>query len=479
MSEHSDFDLIVVGGGGAGLSAAITAKRAGANVMVLEADKRLGGATLIAGGVFYAAGTSVQRARGIEDSADAMFEHLMNLTQWELRPGLIRLISDQSGPTLEWLISLGVSFPTNLLTKGGPERVYRAHPSHGLGTRIGEVLVNIAGAESVEHAVATRVRGLLYEEGAVCGVRTDDATLRAPHVLISTGGFGNNLDMIARLWPKALRHGDRLIAVHDSLPFILGDGITMAEEIGAKIVGHDNGLLMPKTNHLGRRVLEGVFLPPWIALVNKEGRRFLDETQPYFISGFLLNQQTDQVGYAVFDERAVREATQDKSWTDPYGSSVSVPAWEEETLRKKIAEGVIVQGDTIAELAGKCGIDADALTYTLSKYNADCAKGADGEFLKKTHLRFPVVEPPFYASDIHACVIANTNAGLNIDQECRVLDDADRPIPGLYAAGEVLGCVQGRLYNAGGLGIGNAIILGRHAGQVIGEAIQAKRPSGE
>jgi fumarate reductase flavoprotein subunit len=472
MGMDWDFDLIVVGGGGAGLSAAIMAKRAGANVMVLEADKQLGGATLIAGGVFYAAGTSVQRACGIEDSADAMFEHLMNLTQWELRPGLIRLICDLSGPTLEWLISLGVNFPAALLTKGGPETIYRSHPSHGLGEQIGQVLVNIAGAESVEYAVNTRISSLLVEEGRVCGVRASGMELRAPHVLISTGGFGNNVEMLQRLWPKALRHGERLIAVHDSLPFILGDGITMAEEVGAKVVGHGNGLLMPKTNHLARKVLEGVFLPPWIALVNKEGRRFIDETQPYMISGFYLNQQTDEVGYAIYDEHAVREATQDKSWTDPYGSGVAVPAWEEDTLRKKIADGDIIQADTLAELAHKVGIDAGALEVTLSKYNADCAQGVDTDFLKNTHMRFPVSTPPFYASEIRACVIGNTNAGLNIDQQCRVLDGADNPIPGLYAAGEVLGCVQGRLYNAGGLGIGNAIILGRHAGQLIGEQIR-------
>jgi fumarate reductase flavoprotein subunit len=229
---------------------------------------------------------------------------------------------------------------------------------------------------------------------------------------------------------------------------------------------------MPKTNHLGRKVLEGVFLPPWIALVNKQGRRFIDETQPYLISGFLLNQQTDQIAYAIYDERAVREATADASWTDPYGSGVSVPAWEEETLRKKIADGAIKRADTLAELAGQIGIDPAALEFTLDAYNADCAEGLDRAFLKDTHLRFPVSTPPFYASEIRACVIGNTNAGLDIDRQCRVLDAAERPIPGLYAAGEVLGCVQGRLYNAGGLGIGGAIIWGRHVGELIGEQVR-------
>src|SRR5690606_28196852 len=102
--ENKDFDVIVVGGGGAGLAAAIEAARAGASVMVLEADTKLGGATAMSGGVFYAAGTSAQRAQGIEgDTADAMFEYIMALNQWALKADIIRHISDQSGPTLEWL----------------------------------------------------------------------------------------------------------------------------------------------------------------------------------------------------------------------------------------------------------------------------------------------------------------------------------------------------------------------------------------
>lgn len=474
MTKPSDFDFIIIGGGGAGLAAAIMSKRAGASVMVLEADKALGGAIIIAGGVYYGAGTSVQRAAGIEDSADEMFDHIMNITQWELAPGLIRMICDESGPTLEWLISLGAAFPPELLTFGGPERVERSHPSSGIGTRVGDVLYNAAGAESVEYAVDTRVERLLFEDGRVCGVIAGGTELRAPHVLIATGGFGNNRAMIERLWPTAAEHGDRLIAVHEPLPFILGDGITLGEQVGAKIVGYDHGLLIPKSGHLGVKGVEDVFLPPWIALINREGRRIVDETQSYNITGFVLNQQTDRLAFAIFDERAVREATADKSWGDPYQSG-TIPAWEEETIRKRIADGTIITADTIEELAASAGIDAARLARTIATYNEDCAQGRDSEFCKETHMRYPIATPPFYASAMRSCVIGNTFAGLNIDAQCHVLDAQDQPIPGLYAAGEVLGCIQGRVYSGGGMAIAGAVITGRQAGTVVGALVQRER----
>ena len=122
-------------------------------------------------------------------------------------------------------------------------------------------------------------------------------------------------------------------------------------------------------------------------------------------------------------------------------------------------------------MAQKAGIDGPRLARTIEIYNEDCARGQDRDFCKDTHMRFPVSSPPFYASEMRSCVIGNTFAGLNIDPECRVLDQHDHPIPGLYAAGEVLGCIQGHIYSGGGMAIGAAVILGRQAGKVVGRAV--------
>ncbi len=108
----NDYDLIIVGGGGAGLSAAIMARDAGASCMVLEADRQLGGATALSAAVMYAAGTSIQRKAGVQgDTPDAMYHYMMTLAGWEAYPRIVRIMSEQSGPGLEWLIGLGVEFP--------------------------------------------------------------------------------------------------------------------------------------------------------------------------------------------------------------------------------------------------------------------------------------------------------------------------------------------------------------------------------
>lgn len=465
---EKDFDIIIVGGGGAGLSAAIEATRAGASCIILEADTKLGGATALSGGVFYAAGTSVQRAAGIEDSADEMFHYLMTLNHWRIKPDIFRIIADESGPTLEWLIAEGTEFRPEQLTTGGIETKPRAHPSYGAGMGIAETLINTAGVLGIETALGTRVERLLVENGRVVGVHAGGMDLRAPSVIVTTGGFGNSPEMLARYYPTAARRGAWTWAVHHRAPFILGDGIKLGEQVNANIVGHDTGLLLPSSNAAGK-ALEP-FMPPWLMLVNREGQRFIPETSSYTISGYAINEQTDEVAFAIFDERSMTEASADLSYLDPYGSGIEIPTWEEPTLRARVASGEISVAATLEELAAKMGIDPLGLVESARVYNEDCAVGTDTHFFQKLGKRYPVATPPFYAAEIRASVIGVTGAGLDIDRDCRVLDVHGRPIPGLYAAGEVLGVLMGKRYGGGGMSIGPAVILGRRAGRQAADA---------
>jgi fumarate reductase flavoprotein subunit len=453
-----DFDVIVVGGGGAGLAAAIMARNAGATVMVLEADTKLGGATALSAAVMYASDTSVQRAAGIEgDTPDAMFRYIMTLAGWETNPRVMRLLCEQSGPTLEWLIGLGVQFPPEYLVCSGVEEVPRGHPSQGLV----ESLINAAGVAGVEYALGTRVDNLLIEGGRVAGVSAGGAELRAGAVIITTGGFGNNPEMIRQYFPTAAAHGEWTYAVHYAAPFILGDGITLGQGAGAAIVGVDDGLLLP-TSGLGKWV--EAFLPPWIVMVNIEGRRFMDESAPYAVSGYVMNSQPERHAFALFDELTLEDASQDMRFADPYHSGAAMPTWEYGLLRQSIANGKIIKADSIEELAGKIGVDPLTLATTIEQYNADCDQHCDGQFFKQMERRFPLRTAPFYAREVRACVIGQTGAGLNINNQAAVLDEHDRPIPGLFAAGEVLGCAVGKRYSGGGMGICNAMVLGRIAG---------------
>ena len=152
--KQNDFDIIIIGGGGGGLSAAIMATEAGASCIVLEADTKLGGATALSAGVFYAAGTSVQRARGImDDTPQAMYDYMMTLAGWEASPRIFRLMADHSGPALEWMIAKGAEFPPEYLVCSGVDTVPRGHPSKGIAAP----LINSAGALGIETALNTRV----------------------------------------------------------------------------------------------------------------------------------------------------------------------------------------------------------------------------------------------------------------------------------------------------------------------------------
>ena len=467
MSQR-DYDVIVIGGGGGGLAAAITAHDLGASCIVLDADAHLGGATAQSAGVFYAAGTSVQRKAGIaNDTPDAMFEYVMTLNQGAVRPDLIRIMCDKSGPALEWLLELGTEFPHEWLVCSGAETVPRGHPSKGAGGGIAEALINAAGARGIDTAFGTRVTKLLVEDGRVVGVEADGTQLRAGAVIVATGGFGNSPEMVKRLYPTAAYHGDRVWAVHDRVPFILGDGIKLAEAIGAQVVGHDSGLLLP-TSGFGKYI--EAFLPPWIIMVNKEGRRFASELASYSVLGYLMNEQTEQRAIAVFDETALREASGNTKYSDPYNSGLPMPTWEPPMLMDQLKQGRVKKSDTIAGLAAQFDVDSAALEQTVRVYNEDCDAGSDRHFFKKAPKLFPVRTAPYYGVEVRAAIIGVTGAGLDIDAQTRVLDAAQRPIPGLYAAGEVLGCVLGKRYAGGGMGIGNAVIFGRLAGEVAAHA---------
>ncbi|WP_225883293.1 FAD-dependent oxidoreductase [Sphingomonas aliaeris] len=459
----ADFDVIIVGGGGAGLSAAIEATEAGASCIVLEADTKLGGATALSAGVFYAANTSVQREAGIaDDTADAMFEYVMAVNQWAVKPDIFRIICDESGPTIEWLRGLGTRFPPQFLVKSGVESVARGHSSEGAGGGIADALINKAGALGIETALDTRVERLLVEDGRVVGVRAGGMDLRAPVIIVTTGGFGNSATMREKHFPSAAQHGEWTWAVHDPAPFILGDGLTMGEQVGAAIVGHDTGLVLP-TSGVGKFV--EAFLPPWVMLVNEEGRRFVPEVAAYTICGYLINEQTNAHAYAIFDEPTLIEASNDVSYLDPYNSGLATPTWEERTIRSRLTEGKVFSAPALEALGEQCGVDGVALAETARRYNEDIAEGIDRQYFKKAKKLFPVANAPFYAVEVRAAIIGVTGAGLDVDRECRVLDGEGRTIPGLYAAGEVLGVIHGRRYAGGGLSIGPAVILGRKAGQ--------------
>ena len=472
----SDYNVIIVGAGGAGLAAAITAREQGASCLILEAADKPGGATALCSGVMYAANTSVQTAAGIEgDTAEAMFQYVMTLAGWEAEPRIFRRMADDSGPTIEWLKTLGVDFPPAYLTISGVETVPRGHVCPEGGWGIARELINAAGAAGALTVLKTRVDTLITTDGVVRGVVAGGTEVTADAVIVTTGGFGNSPEMIRQWYPTAASHGDWTYAVHMDAPFILGDGIRLGESVGAAIVGRDTGLLLP-TSGLGKFI--EAFLPPWVLLVNDSGVRFMNEAAPYAVSGYLINAQHDRLAFALFDESALRDGSQDVRFSDPYGTGAAMPTWEHHRLRRAIADGRVIQAATGGALAEALGIHASTLGQTVARYNLMCDKGADTDYFKITERFFPLREAPFYARAVRASVIGQTGAGLNIDECARVLDTHGQVIPGLYAAGEVLGCAVGKRYSGGGMGVCNAMVFGRLAGREAARSCVESKPVG-
>ena len=468
-----NFDVIVIGGGGAGLAAAYHAARDGASVIILEASSALGGATALATGVVYAAGTSVQRAAGIVDSADDMYHYMMTLNQWSIKPDLARRLCDSGATIIDWLIELGNIFPPDLVVESGVGGRPRGHQSAGAGAGIVQSLVNAVGALGVEVALGTRVDELIHENGRVVGVRADGFELRSHAVIITTGGFANDPDMVQRLWPSAAAHGEHLFSIYAAAPFNVGDGITLAETAGANVTGFDNGLLV--TSPTFAHSFEA-FLPEWAMVVNQDGKRFIPEDATYAVSGYLINEQPGRRCFAIFGEAAMHEMCADDRSGGHYVNGSSTDCWRVSTLLKQVERGNVASADSIATLALRAGIDADNLEASVDRYNRFMDQGEDREFFKKSAKFYPVRKGPLYAVELRASAIVSCHAGLEITADGRVVTAKGTIIHGLYAGGEVLGCTLGRRYIGGGIGIANAMTFGRIAG--LTAAVDSRRWQG-
>jgi len=445
-----DYDIIVIGSGAAGLAAAVSAADAGASVLVVEGEKQVGGSSRLSGGHFYAAGTSVQKEAGVEDTADAMFEHYMTLNQWLVDPAVVRRYCDLSASTLEWAKELGVKYPVEGLYRSGVGSVPRGHTPVGDGEEVVNVLEGHRSHNGVDLVLNSRVTGLVTnDEGRVSGIRIGEDEASCGAVIIATGGFGNNPEMIEKYLPQASAGGDWNWYI--GADGARGDGLTLGESVGGVIDGHDRALILASPGF--SRDLE-VLLPGWLVMLNEQGRRFCDETAPYIVIAGLLNKQGGHA-YAVFDE-PTRVAAKRTPMFQAY--------WVNEVLEQKADEGRILRADTLAELAAMAGINAEGMEGTIERYNRDVDAGEDAAFLKQAEMS-KIQTPPFYAVEIRPAMLCWTGTGLRIDADTCVLSKAERPIRGLYAAGETVGNLHGDRYVGGGGSYGPCLVFGKLAGE--------------
>lgn len=465
MVTEADMDVVVIGSGVAGLAAASTALEAGCTrVMIAESEDVVGGSSRLSGGVVMGSGSRFQAAAGITDNVDDLFHDYMQLNQWDVEVGAVGAFTRRTGETIDWLAAHGVAFCDRLIF-GGDESKPRSHCVEGGGKAIVDTLLKACRADGVDIALGRRVDRLLINDGRVTGVAVGDDEITAHAVVVASGGFGANNELLAEYFPSAWREGWTWYIGADGAR---GDAFGFAGQVGAQITGRDRGLRTLDPN-LAR--LNEAFLPGWTVLLDTRGRRFCDETAPYGIMDGLVRAR-DDVAYVVFDDAALRPPEDlAERYRDAYKQvwpnhpPFRPKNYTADLMDEMSAKGKVSKADSVAELAKALELDETELVGEIARYNEHVEVGEDRDFGKAARFLLPLGTAPYYAVQVRPTTVNLTGCGLRIDAGARVLGTDARPIGGLYAAGECTGGVIGTRYMGSGNGLASASTVGRIAGE--------------
>lgn len=448
------YDVMVIGGGAAGGAAAIAAAESGGRVCLVEAAPKIGGSTALSGGFVRAADTDLQKENGIEDFVDAFYDDVMEVNRGSVDPVIIRSMCENARHTVDWLKSIGVTFFYD-------PQVPRGHGTVGGGAQLMLQIEARLADKGVDVACNTRVTRLLTNEtGAVCGAEIDGEEVFVGAVILTTGGYGANPQMIEEFMPRAKLAGDWLHYVGGACN--RGDGIGMARTLNAAVEGTDYAML-GVGNGFHRHT--EVFVPSWTMVVNEKGERFGKEYASYWDHPEMFRRQPNHHGFAIIDGEMLDHAEPDRRVAEYYRQGALPVSWLPDEFREKISEGMVQTADTLAALADKVGIDPDALEASVARYNRFCETGVDEDFGKEAIDLVPVLKPPFAAVEIRNHVLWLTQGGLLVDPSGRVLREGGQgPIDGLYAAGEVVTNINGAVYSGTGFSISSSLTMGRIAG---------------
>ena len=434
-------DVVIVGAGGAGLTAAVRATQAGAKVLVLEKMSMVGGNSLKASGGMNCAGTKFQEAAGITDSGVQEFiEDTMNGGHQLNDLALVTTMAENSSDAVNWLESIGAPLPKVAAT-GGTTHKYLHSPEDGspVGAYLVAKLSEAAAQEGIDIMLNTTATEIIMADGAAVGVKAEDAehiyTVEAGAVILASGGFGSNFDMMCAYNPSLAN------AVTTNHPGATGDGILMAEAVGAATVDMEQIQLHPTVYQATSMLVSEKMRSLGAILVNQEGKRFTNDLATRDAVSAAELEQTGGYAYIIFDQNLV---DQNKS------------------AKEYIEKGMAVSGDTYEELAEAMGVDPAAFVETMNTWNAAVAAGEDAEFGRNNGMDADLSTAPFYAIQI-APGIHHTMGGVKIDPETEVIDTQGSPIPGLFAAGEVTGGVHGG-NRIGGNAVCDFVVFGRIAG---------------
>ena len=467
----NSWDVIVVGGGSAGLPLALFAAKRGAKVLLLDHAEQLGGSLWVASGQMSAAGTRLQQRKGIADSADEHFDDVMRISRGTADPVLVRLAVDNAAATFDWLEDVGFAALPDHPVAGNAHEAYLKDRyywgEHG-GRTVKDTLVPLIMQEVATGGITLRLQHevtelLIDTSGTVTGVVARDAhghshRLRARNVALTCGGYAANAQMFEQLngYPQYTAQ---------PYPYARGAGITLGLSAGGYLRGQQNvynnfGSLLNSDTFpcplAGRVLTYPEMRQPWEIYVNTDGKRFIREDMPSVDAREMaLSLQPQRRFWIVFDQHILDSAP-------PILLNFS-----REQLVQAFAEGgpAFLHADTLDALAAAAGLDAQALADTVAGYNYGVHTGSD--FFGRQHLPCAIGQGPFYALRLQGSATSSA-VGLAVNERLQVIRPDGTPIPNLYAAGELLGAGQTMGKAAcGGMMVTPAMTFGRLLGSQL------------
>lgn len=460
-------DVIVIGAGGAGMSAAVAANEDGKSVIVIEKSSKMGGNTILSGGALNAVDDGSETAKENDDSVELHYNQTYDGGDQLGDPELVKFMTDNAWAGVEWLKSLGMEFLDGTFTVTGGMWPRAHKPAEPEGTGFFKTFQEYLDKhDDITMEYNTTADELIVEDGVVIGVistgKTGNkvTTYANNGVVLATGGFGQNIELrekyngINNTWPTL----DETIPSTNTSG-ITGDGMIMGEKVGAKLVDMEYIQLLPlgdpETGSLSGNIEHSVESR---IFVNLEGKRFVNEGGRRDDMTLALFDQTETSMFIVMDSDAYPTGEEKNNFN--------------ESINSLVAEGRAFKGETLEELAEQIGVPADALKATIEDFNQYVKGGAlEGQadefgrtlFFDAEGKYDGINNGPYYAAK-RVPTVHHTMGGLNINVNTEVLNTDGEVISGLYAAGEVVGGIHGS-NRLGGNALTDIVVFGHEAGK--------------